>query len=83
MINNRPALLKYRRFIQPSHPDRYIPMPAQGFEMREERLCCSLATCKGYSASRLVICECIGAVAITSVLQDDVLRNPTENELSS
>lgn len=73
-----------RRYIQPSHTDRYPPVPAQGFGMRGMRLYCSLAKRKSYATNRLAIHEdTVVAVITASVPSEDLVQNPTENAFIS
>ena len=66
-----------RRYTQPNQTDRYPPEPAQGFEVREMRLCCFLAKGKSDVANRLVV----EAIITASVPREDLVWNPTENAL--
>ena len=70
-----------RRYTQPNQTDRYPPEPAQGFEMREMRLCCFLAKGKSYVANRLVVHTDTAAIITASAPREDLVWNPTENAL--
>lgn len=70
-----------RRCTQPNQTDRYPPEPAQGFEMREMRLCCFLAKGKSYVANRLFVHTDTAAIITASVPREDLVWNPTENAL--